>query len=144
MLTFKVVVLVLLVTGQRVQTLSLLSLNNMYVELEGKRITFTVTELMKQSRPGYRNPRIVLNSYTDSDLCVVTYLLAYIQRTASLRSSLSLFVSFRKPYLSVSKATLARWLKCVMKTAGIDVDIFKPHSIRSASTSAALRGGGHQ
>ncbi|KAI8484025.1 hypothetical protein Bbelb_382880 [Branchiostoma belcheri] len=39
---------------------------------------------------------------------------------------------------AVGSATLGRWLKLVMKEAGIDTSIFKPHSHRGAATSAAL------
>ena len=141
LLTFKVVVLVLLVTGQRLQTVSLLSIDHMDIAKDSKRITFTIYDFMKQSRPGYKNPQIVLKSFSDVDICVVTYMLAYIRRTRSVRTSPTLFISFKKPFNTVSKATLARWVKCVMISSGIDVSIFKPHSIRGASTSAALRGG---
>ena len=34
-------------------------------------------------------------------------------------------------------STVARWIKVVMRAAGIDVSVFKPHSTRSASTSRA-------
>ena len=33
-------------------------------------------------------------------------------------------------------ATLTRWIKEVLKLSGIDVTLFKAHSVRSASTSA--------
>ena len=36
-----------------------------------------------------------------------------------------------------SKDTMSRWLKQVMTAAGLDTSIFKPHSTRSAATSAA-------
>lgn len=39
---------------------------------------------------------------------------------------------------SVSSSTIARWLKEVLHLAGIDTSIFKAHSYRSASTSAAF------
>ena len=145
LLTFKVVVLVLLVTGQRIQTLAVLSLDFMTVDLNAKNITFKIFDLIKQSRPGFRNPIVLLKNFpSDISLCVVTFLLEYIKRTSRVRSSPYLFVSFQKPHLVVSKNTLARWVKTVMQMANIDTCIFKPHSIRSASPSAALRGGGHR
>ena len=45
-------------------------------------------------------------------------------------------ISFVKPYLPVSSSTIARWLKETMGAAGIDISIFKAHSVRGASTSA--------
>ena len=36
---------------------------------------------------------------------------------------------------------MARWTKNIMNESGIDTKIFKPHSCRSASTSAATNAG---
>jgi hypothetical protein len=65
----------------------------------------------------------------------------YIHRTAHLRDcdSDSLLISFIKPYHKVSTDTIARWIKTVLRLAGIDTSIFKAHSTRSASTSAATK-----
>ena len=48
-----------------------------------------------------------------------------------------LLISFRKPYKPVSSATIARWMKEVMRMAGIDITQFSAHSTRSASVTAA-------
>lgn len=50
-----------------------------------------------------------------------------------------LFISFVHPHRGVSKDTIARWLRTVMELAGIDTDIYKAHSTRSAATTAALK-----
>ena len=65
----------------------------------------------------------------------------YIRRTKTYRKagSTQLFISFIAPFDQVTKDTIARWVKLVMARAGIDVNIFTPHSIRGASSSAALR-----
>lgn len=52
-----------------------------------------------------------------------------------------LFISLIKPYNPVSSATIARWLKSIRAKAGVDTSIFKAHSIRAASTSAAAGAG---
>lgn len=44
-----------------------------------------------------------------------------------------------KPYNNASKTTIGRWIKAVHKTAGVDINKYKPHSTRQASTSAAVR-----
>ena len=36
------------------------------------------------------------------------------------------------------KCTIVGWLKCALKEAGIDINKYKAHSFRSASTSKAL------
>ena len=47
------------------------------------------------------------------------------------------FITFGKLHNSASKDSLARWVKEVMGNSGIDTEIFKPHSTRVASNSAA-------
>ena len=49
-----------------------------------------------------------------------------------------LFLSIIDPFESIGTQTIAIWIKTVMSDAGIDVVIFKSHSTRNASTSAAL------
>ena len=46
-----------------------------------------------------------------------------------------------KPHNAVSKDTIARWIKVTLGLAGIDGNVFKPHSTRAAATSAAKRKG---
>lgn len=61
----------------------------------------------------------------------------YIQRTEGLRGaskSDQLFVSWIKPHGGVTSSSIARWLKAM---AGINTDMFKAHSVRGASVSAA-------
>ena len=45
-----------------------------------------------------------------------------------------------KPHKQVSFFTIARWLKCVLGDAGIDVNMFTAHSVRGASSAAAMAG----
>jgi site-specific recombinase XerD len=63
----------------------------------------------------------------------------YLSRTAKLRGQESyVLLSYRKPHVRVTKDTVSRWIKTAMAKAGIDVQTFKPHSTRSASTSKAM------
>ena len=52
-----------------------------------------------------------------------------------------LFLAIVKPHKPVSSCTIARWLKCVLNDAGIDVNMFTAHSVRGASSSAAAMAG---
>ncbi|CAC5369294.1 unnamed protein product [Mytilus coruscus] len=52
-----------------------------------------------------------------------------------------LFITHSKPFKPVACATIVRWIKTVLKLAGIDTDMFKAHSTRTASTSAAFSAG---
>lgn len=139
-LTFKVVTLTLLVSGQRIQTLPFLSLD--YMQKTDSCYTFRIYDHLKQSRPGYKNPVISLKAYpNDVSLCIFTFMLEYLSRTKNLRKDNYVFVCFKKPHGPASKDTITRWVKVVLEKAGIDTTIFAPHSIRSASSSAAERGG---
>ncbi|KAI8516511.1 hypothetical protein Bbelb_050920 [Branchiostoma belcheri] len=46
-----------------------------------------------------------------------------------------------RPHRPVGSATLARWVKSVLGTAGVDTATFSAHSTRGASTSAATAAG---
>lgn len=48
-----------------------------------------------------------------------------------------LLISFIKPHKSVKSSTAAGWLKNILKEAGVDSEVFKPHSTRRASASKA-------
>jgi len=139
-LTFKLVMLIALVTGQRGQTIHLLELNTMVVKQDA--VEFQVQDKVKTSAPGRQQPIVILPMYkADVNLCVVATLHDYIVRTALLRSedSCRLFISFAKPYKPVSRDTISRWTLTAMALAGVDTTIFKAHSTRSAATSAASR-----
>ncbi|CAC5384186.1 unnamed protein product [Mytilus coruscus] len=63
----------------------------------------------------------------------------YVIKTETLRNKeQKVFVSTVKPYKPVTKSTIARRVKIVMKSSGINIECFGPHSCRSASQSAAL------
>ena len=65
----------------------------------------------------------------------------YVTRTSTVRQDDYLFLSFNKPYRSVTKSTIARWIKDVLSAAGIDTDVFGPNSIRGAASTAAASHG---
>ena len=43
-----------------------------------------------------------------------------------------------KPHRPVATQTLGRWIETVIEGAGIDMSLFKPHSTRHASATAAF------
>ena len=100
---------------------------------------FLLPEHIKQSRPGYKPPSVMLKAYpTDKTLCVVSHMKEYLRRTKPLRGdSTKLFISFMKPHKHISRETLSRWIKTVMEAAGKETSIFHTHSTRAAATSKA-------
>ena len=72
-------------------------------------------------------------------MCVFSCLEAYLEKTAPLRHETDqLFVSYVKPYKAISRATITRWVKATLLSAGINVNVYKAHSTRAASANAAL------
>ena len=118
-LTLKLVVLILLVPGQRGQTVHLLSIDHM-VPLNNC-YTFQIVDNLKQSRPGVKNPLVEFRRFEDKSLCVVTTLKEYPTRTQSLWGSENqLFISYTRPFRRVSRETISRWVKLVLTDSGID------------------------
>ena len=67
----------------------------------------------------------------------------HLKRTKVWRGNdkIQLLLSFLKPHNPMVNSTISRWIKNVPREAGIDTEVFKGHSTRSASTSkAGLRG----
>ena len=137
----KLVMLIALLSGQRTQTLTLINIENICWTEFGCLIY--IVSPLKHTRPGVHQEPIKLLPYpTDLRLCVINTLCTYLEKTKSRRGSESkLFISFQKPYKAVSGDTIRRWIKVVMEKAGIDTSVFKPHSTRAASTSAAKAAG---
>ena len=80
----------------------------------------------------------------DKDLCVVTALDEYILRSSEWRkesNQVQLLLGTIRPYKKVVSSTISRWVKTVLKLAGVDVNIFKGHSTRADSTSKATVSG---
>ena len=133
-LSEKLVMLLALLTAQRIQSLKAFDLNDIF--FKKTKVTITINSKLKQTRAGAHLTPIVLEAYPDCpSLCVVTMLLAYVRKTAPLRSSSQLLVTWAKPHGACSTATISRWLKSTLRSAGVAG--FTAHSTRSASTSKA-------
>lgn len=134
LLTFKLVMLLALTTGQRMQSLFLLDTRNLELGLRSVKIRFG--DLLKQTRPGKHLSEIFIEAFKpDFRLCVVLTLVEYLERTSSLRKNNQLFISYQKPFNAVKKCTISNWIKTVLIMAGIDMKTFTPHSTRGAVTS---------
>lgn len=137
-LTLKLVMLIVLSTACRTQSLFLLCLDNL---VKGKdSYTLFYSGLLKQNRPGFNVHFVELFAYPpDRRLCVFTVLKEYLMRTAQARSnSQKLFISYVKPFKAVSRETISRWIKTVMSKSGINLKSYSSHSARSAVVSKAF------
>lgn len=140
-LTLKTIMLLALCTAQRAQSMSLIDLGNIF-DYENK-LVITISELTKNSRPGFNHPTLEIIKFNERpNLCLYRCMKDYIQKTGPLRGAESLlFITLRKPYKAVGTQTLARWIKTVLKEAGINTNIFSAHSTRHAATSTAFSKG---
>lgn len=133
----KLVVLMLLISGHRGQSLHLLDVRNM--NLTFSYATFTFGDVLKTTKPGKHIGQLTFKAYApDRRLCVVTVLKEYLKRTLEVRGKIqNLLLTTTKPTKAASRDTIRRWTKNALIQAGIDMTIFSPHSTRSASTSKA-------
>ena len=141
-LTEKLVTLLALVTAQRVQTLSKISLSNI-IETENI-IRIKITEKLKTSKHMKALPVLEIPFFLDNQrICPAKTLQAYIRVTSSLRpiDEEKLLIAYKKPYYAATTQSISRWIKNMLKKSGIDTSVFTAHSTRHASTSAAARNG---
>ena len=87
-LTLKTAALLALVSAQRSQTLSALSIN--FINSAATGTLFVVNSLLKSSRPGKSSFMVSLPAFLENEkLCAHSTLLYYVARTASIRQSLN-------------------------------------------------------
>ena len=136
-LTLKTTMLLALFSGQRCQRLHFLSVSSMVMKPDS--CVFTIHKLLKTSRSGKHVTNLTFTAYSpDNCFCPIVCLSEYVKRTSKLRTgSDQLLVSIQKPHKPVSTHTIPRWLKTVLEKAGRDTSVFKAHSTRAVSTSAA-------
>nr|CAH7740626.1 unnamed protein product [Callosobruchus chinensis] len=114
-LSYKVATLLALVTGQRIQTISLIRPSNLMESPSS--IQILITDQIKTSNINKLQPE---KRSTPND---------------------HLFITHKRPHKPATKQTISRWVHNTLKLAGIDTAMFKPHSVRHTSTSAARKTG---
>ena len=140
---WKTSALLTVLSGQWVSTIHKFKLSNL--QLTDTIALFNITEPLKQSTPSRKPQPVVFHRYPHNEqLCHVRLVQAYLVKRASLpvvASYDAFFLTHRRPHHPASKDTIARWMKNVLQLSGVNVDIYKPHSYRSASTSHAKLAG---
>lgn len=144
-LSHKLAILMALVSASRVSELQALDLRYRLYRPDGAH--FELPSLGKKRTVGASPRHVVFEAFPpDKKLCVVECLRCYEDRTRQFRSGKSnqpmpLFLSYIKPHKAITSQRLAHWMKNIMEEAGIDVNIFKAHSVRGASSTAAAEKG---
>ena len=70
-------------------------------------------------------------------LCVVTHLSEYLKRIKSYRDTDKLLLTYIKSYRAISKDTISRWCKSIVKESGISIHSYTSRSSRAAASSYA-------
>jgi len=137
-LTFKLTMLLALTAASRASEITNLDIR--FLAKSPSVYVFHFNKLTKNGRQGKPPPVIELLPYEkDSNLCVCRTIDLYLERTKGWRDSSKhqLLLSFKNPHNEVTTSTVSGWLKEILKLSGIDINIYKGHSTRSASTSKA-------
>ena len=133
--------LLALLPAQIVQTLHSLTIDNLRSTAD--ECVFYVAASQKTSKSGHPIAPIQFRRFADPKLYIITILSHYLLRTKDLRrhDRQQLLLSYVKPHRPVSTDVISRWIRCVMADVGIDVDVFRGHSTRSAASSAVAASG---
>ena len=146
-LSQKLSLLMALVEASRVSELHALDLRYRSYRPEG--VLFQLPTLGKKRKVGGPPKQLMFGAFpSDSRLCVMKCLRQYEMDTRTYRkndpaSPQPLFLSYVKPHKPVTSQRLANWLKEILGKAGIDTTVFKAHSVRGASSTAAADKGVH-
>ena len=142
-LSGKLAMLLALTNADRASDLHILDLKFEQVLSHGVR--FQIAGLSKICRSGPPLKVAYIASKECEVICPVAALEAYERHTADLRTpdqdTNPLCIAYVKPHKPVISSTISRWIRNLMQLSGIDVSIFKSHSTRAASTSAAVNVG---
>lgn len=139
-LTYRLVMLLALVTAHRKQTLAVIKLQDIRETRDGFEVA--ISDRIKTTRPGTCQPLLLLPRFQERpELCVASTLHHYLKATEAIRGDTqALILTTVKSYRAASKNTISRWLWSFLQEAGIGAE-FAPHNIRHAATSAAAKRG---
>lgn len=141
-LSYKLITLLMLITGHRLQTISLIRLSNIIQTPTGFQIA--ISDPIKTSKLNKVQPHLHIPFFQENpNLCVASTLKHYMDVSRGLRKADEnfLFITHKKPHARATKQSLSRWVKDTLKLAGINTELFKAHSVRHASTSKAYSHG---
>ena len=130
LLTFKVAMLLTLTSASRVRSLHILDIRFMVK---------TWQKYVLKFHKIHKSLEFVAFSQ-DKDLCVVSALDEYLNRTEKWRrvkDETQLLLSYIQPHKQVVPSAISDWLKNVLKSSGINFSLLTAHSMRSATTSKA-------
>ena len=83
---------------------------------------------------GLQGQTVRIKRFQEKKVCPYNAICHYIQRTSRIRKTQFLLIT-TMDHNPIAPATLSRWVKSVLTEAGVDVQVFKPHTTRAAAAS---------
>ena len=137
-LSQKLLILLLLLGGQRMNTVFNFEVDNMFINTECA--IFSPNKVLKHSKPGRKLDQFTYRSFPRKELCVVDTLQEYLtQRKLRVDYNIKkLFITLKAPYHEASIDTLRRWIYDLFSGSQL-LKKFLLHSCRAAVTSKAKK-----
>lgn len=91
---------------------------------------------------GATQPSLFLPVFeNDPNICPATTLKHYLIVTKDLIPSSTdrLFITHKRPFRQASSQSLSRWIRSMLKSSGLNVELFSAYSTRHAAVSKANR-----
>ena len=137
LLTQKTAILLALASPKRVSELASLSLTKLQKGRD--RWIFHLGMTKNRTMGGDSHSAEYARFRSDPEICPVSTLEVYLDRTDYRDRSENVLISFVSPFGAVTPPTISRWIKDVLTSAGFEA--YGAHSTRAAATSAAHRAG---
>lgn len=137
-LTLKLTMLLALGSAFRVQSLALINFKLIRINEEG--VEIRVKDRIKTTRPGAKQPYVYFPLFENEKLCIARTISCYVTKTKEFRDNkINLLLSFTPRHHEVGPQTISRWLKAVLKEAGISEEskaLVKGMNIQSIKETA--------
>ena len=131
--------LLALLSTHRCQTLNSLSIEHMDINIQ--QVTFYIPQVIKNTTTMFHPKPIILQAFpADERICPVRNIAEYIKASEKFRKSKNLLLSYYK-HEPIETQTIGRYVKLILKAAGINTKIFTAHSTRHASSTGKFMKG---
>ena len=90
------VTLFMILAGTPVYTLVHLKVTNIYIT--DNEVPFTFDEILKHTRPNYKQKPLIFRAFSSKDLCPVTTLITYLEHRLPASGDPALFITTVKPH----------------------------------------------
>ena len=128
--------------ARRKQTLFTITVDNIIIE-ENK-IVFLPHKTLKHSNIHRPLEPLIYQGYPlNEKLCIVNAIQCYLGMRENLvdANTKEFIITYGKPHKPASSDTISRWIKGGLGMAGINTNVYKPHSCWYASTRKARDNG---